>query len=167
MFDTQSFPILGRSLSDTSYSLLTHIPIVGAISRPTMDVHIPIKEVIMPSNQDDKSKSRRSQGNQQNSDMASGPGDNAQRGDWGSQQSGSPGQGRQSQSDLGSGPGDDSRDQGRQSGNLNRSQQSDKLNQNQQSDTQRGNLQSGGQGSRSGRNQSDRDDLDSDDLLQR
>jgi hypothetical protein len=141
-----------------------------------MGVHIPIKEAIMPSNQDDKSKgmkgtgeagnqqsagqskSRRSQGNQQNSDLASGPGDNAQRGDWGTQQSAKPDQGNQSQSDLGSGPGDNSRNQGRQSGNLN---------QNQQSDNQRGNLQSGGQGSRSGRNQLDQDDLDSDDSLQR
>jgi hypothetical protein len=195
MFDTQSFPIPRRiapsyfntraDLYDGSYNLLTHIPIVGPVSRPTMGVHIPIEEAIMPSKQDDKSKgmkgmgeagnqqsagqskSRRSQGKQQNSDLASGPGDNAQRGDWGSQQSGNPGQGNQSQSDLGSGPGDNSRGQGRQGGNLNRSQQSDKLNQNQQSDNQRGNLQSGGQGSRTDRNQLDRDDLDSDDLLQR
>ena len=121
----------------------------------------------MPSNQDDKSKSRRSQGNQQNSDLASGPGDNAQRGDWGSEQSGNPGQGNQSQSDLGSGPGDNSRGQSRQGRHLNRSKRSDKLNQNQQSDNQRGNLQSGGQGSRTGRNQLDQDDLDSDDLLER
>jgi hypothetical protein len=89
-------------------------------------------------------RSRRSQsgqgskGNQQNSDLASGPGDNAQRGDWGSQQSSNLDQGNQSQSDLGSGPGDNSQ-RGSRGG---------------------GNMQSGGQGSRSGRSRLDEDDLD-------
>jgi hypothetical protein len=69
-------------------------------------------------------KSWRGQGNQQNSDLASGPGDNAQRGDLGSRQSGGPGQGNQSQSDLGSGPGDNSQRASRQGGNLNQNQQS-------------------------------------------
>ena len=91
--------------------------------------------------------SRSSQGNQQNSDLASGPGDNAQRGDRGSQQSGNLDRGNQSQSDLGSGPGDDSTGdaslQGRGGGNM----------------------QSGGQGSRSGRNRLTPDDLDTDESL--
>jgi hypothetical protein len=93
-------------------------------------------------------RSRSSQGNQQNSDLASGPGDNAQRGDWGSQQSGNLNRGNQSQSDLGSGPGDDSPGdaslQGSRGG---------------------GNMQSGGQGSRSGRNRLTPDDLDTDESL--
>jgi len=46
-------------------------------------------------------------GSQQNSDLASGPGDNAQQGDAGNLQ-GERGQGNQSQSDLASGPGDNS-----------------------------------------------------------
>jgi hypothetical protein len=75
-------------------------------------------------------RSWRGQGNQQDSDLASGPGDNAQRGDQGSRQSGLD-QGNQSQSDLGSGPGDNSRRGGRQGGS-----------QNQQSGN-RGNSQSG------------------------
>lgn len=83
-------------------------------------------------------RSWRGQGNQQNSDLASGPGDNSQRGDRGNLQSGNLDQGNQSQSDLASGPGDNSR---------------------------RGNLQSGGQGSRSGRNRLAPDDLDTDDTL--
>lgn len=116
----------------------------------------------MPTNRENKGKGTKGSnydlGDQQNSDLASGPGDNAQRGGMGSQQSGNIGQGNQSQSDLGSGPGDNSRL--RQGGN----QQSQR---NQQSDSQRGNLQSGGQGSRSGRSQLDQDDLDSDDNLQR
>jgi hypothetical protein len=82
--------------------------------------------------------SQRNQGRQQDSDLASGPGDNAQRGDWGNQQSGNPDRGNQSQSDLGSGPGDDSL----------------------QSSRGGGNMQSGGQGSRSGRSRLDQDDLD-------
>jgi len=52
-------------------------------------------------------RSSRGQGNQQNSDLASGPGDNAQQGDTGNLQ-GERGQGNQSQSDLASGPGDNS-----------------------------------------------------------
>jgi len=52
-------------------------------------------------------RSWRGQGNQQNSDLASGPGDNAQQGDAGNVQS-DRGQGNQSQSDLASGPGDNS-----------------------------------------------------------
>jgi hypothetical protein len=82
--------------------------------------------------------SQRNQGRQQDSDLASGPGDNAQRGDLGSQQSGNLDRGNQSQSDLGSGPGDDSL----------------------QSSRGGGNMQSGGQGSRSGRSRLDQDDLD-------
>ena len=126
----------------------------------------------MPSNQGSKGKGRKEQGNQQNSDLASGPGDNAQRGDWSSQQSDRQGQqGNQSQSDLGSGPGDNSRGssqrQSRQSSDLNQSRQSGSLNQNQQSDSQGGSMQSGGQGSRSSRNQLDQDDLDSDESLER
>jgi hypothetical protein len=92
--------------------------------------------------------SKSSQGNQQNSDLASGPGDNAQRGDRGSQQSGNLNRGNQSQSDLGSGPGDDSPGdaslQGSRGG---------------------GNMQSGGQGSRSGRSRLTPDDLDTDESL--
>jgi hypothetical protein len=116
-----------------------------------MASHGLIKETIMPNNQEYKGKGdkatqgkpRRKQGNQQDSDLASGPGENAQRSDQGSQQSGNLGQGRQSQSDLGSGPGDNSLGGSRQSGNL----------------------QSGGQGSRSGRSRLDQDDLDLDDTL--
>ncbi|KGF81801.1 hypothetical protein IA69_11155 [Massilia sp. JS1662] len=89
-------------------------------------------------------RSQASQGNQQNSDLASGPGDNAQRGDRGNQQSGNLNRGNQSQSDLGSGPGDDSSLQGSRGG---------------------GNMQSGGQGSRSGRNRLTPDDLDTDESL--
>lgn len=115
----------------------------------------------MANKQDSKGKNK---GNQQNSDLASGPGDNAQRGDWGSQQSDNLDQGNQSQSDLGSGPGDNSRQRNqsrnRQSSDLNQNQ-----NQNQQSDSNRGSMQSGGQGSRSGRNQLDQDDLNSDETL--
>jgi hypothetical protein len=117
-----------------------------------MSVHLSSKETIMANNQDNKGK-REGKDNQQNSDLASGPGDNAQRGDWNSQQSGNLDQGNQSQSDLGSGPGDNSQQRNqrsdRQGGNLN-----------QQSDSGRGNMQSGGQGSRTGRNQLDQDDLD-------
>lgn len=51
-------------------------------------------------------RSWRSQGNQQQSDLASGPGDNAQASDAGNLQSDSR-RGGESQSDLGSGPGDD------------------------------------------------------------
>jgi len=157
-------------LSDTSYSALTHAPIVGVGRRPTMAFHASIKETIMPSNQEYKGKgikgsnydelsgvgtssagktgttgnlndggrdggvgapdagdsgnlqsagqgqpggtpaqgrSRRGQGNQQDSDLASGPGDNAQQGDAGNLQS-DRGEGKQSQSDLASGPGDNS-----------------------------------------------------------
>jgi hypothetical protein len=89
----------------------------------------------MPSNQEYKGKGNKGRnydepgktgtaGNQQDSDLASGPGDNAQRGDRGSRQSGGPGQGNQSQSDLGSGPGDNSQRGSRQGGNLNQNQQS-------------------------------------------
>ncbi|MCS0613502.1 hypothetical protein NX783_12205 [Massilia kyonggiensis] len=88
-------------------------------------------------------RSQGSQGNQQNSDLASGPGDNAQRGDRGNQQSDNLNRGNQSQSDLGSGPGDDS----------------------QQVSRRGGNMQSGGQGSRSGRNRLTPDDLDTDESL--
>ena len=93
-------------------------------------------------------RSQSSQGNQQNSDLASGPGDNAQRGDRGNQQSGNLNRGNQSQSDLGSGPGDDSPgDDSMQGGRGG------------------GNMQSGGQGSRSGRNRLTPDDLDTDESL--
>jgi hypothetical protein len=136
-----------------------------------MGTHTSIEETIMASNQGSKGKGRKDQGIQQNSDLASGPGDNAQRGDWSSPQSDRQSQGNQSQSDLGSGPGDNSRrsnqGQSRQSGNLNQSRQSGSLNQNQQSDSQGGSMQSGGQGSRSSRNQLDQDDLDSDESLER
>jgi len=87
-------------------------------------------------------RSWRGQGNQQNSDLASGPGDNAQRGDLSNRQSGNQNRGSQSRSDLGSGPGDDSL-QGSRGGNM----------------------QSGGQGSRSGRNRLTPDDLDTDESL--
>ncbi|WP_198120739.1 hypothetical protein [Massilia rhizosphaerae] len=135
----------------------------------------------MPSNRDNKGKGTKGSnyddlsgagktgatGNQQNSDLASGPGDNAQRGDWGSRQSGGLDQGNQAQSDLGSGPGDNSRrgsqNRNRQSADLDRSRQSDNL----QGDTLGGNMQSGGQGSRSSRRQLDQDDLDSDESLER
>jgi len=206
----QSFPIRDaqnhcRVLSDWSYNRLTPPPIVGPDRRPTMAFHVPIKETIMPSNQEYKGKgmkgrnydelsgvgtssagktgttgnlndggrdggigtpdlgdsgnlqsaggqpggtpaqgrSRRSQGSQQDSDLASGPGDNAQRGDQGNLQSGNLDQGNQSQSDLGSGPGDNSQ-RGSRGG---------------------GNMQSGGQGSRSGRNRLTPDDLDTDESL--
>jgi hypothetical protein len=166
MFDMKSF-----HLCDRSYSLITRIPIAGFVRQPTMGSHASIEETIMASNQGSKGKGRKDQGNQQNSDLASGPGDNAQRGDWGSQQSGRPSQGNQSQSDLGSGPGDNSQrsnqGQSSQSGKLNQSRQSGNLNQNQQSDSLAGNMQSGGQGSRSSRNQLDQDDLDSDESLER
>jgi hypothetical protein len=89
-------------------------------------------------------RSRRSRGNQQNSDLASGPGDNAQRSDRGNQQSGDLNRGNQSRSDLGSGPGDDSQWDNRGGG---------------------GNMQSGGQGSRSGRSRLTPDDLDTDESL--
>jgi hypothetical protein len=167
MFADAIVPIL----CDWSYSLLTRIPIVGSVSRPTMGSHASIKETIMANNQGSKGKGRKDQGNQQNSDLASGPGDNAQRGDWGSQQSGRQSQGNQSQSDLASGPGDNSQrsnqGQSRQSGNLSQSRQSGNLNRNQQSDNQAGSMQSGGQGSRTSRNQLDQDDLDSDESLER
>jgi hypothetical protein len=135
----------------------------------------------MPSNRDNKGKGTKGSnyddlsgagktgttGNQQNSDLASGPGDNAQRGDWGSRQSGGLDQGNQAQSDLGSGPGDNSRrgsqNRNRQSADLDRSRQGDNL----QDDTLGGNMQSGGQGSRSSRRQLDQDDLDSDESLER
>ena len=98
-------------------------------------------------------------GNQQNSDLASGPGDNAQRGDWSSQQSGNPGQGNQSQSDLGSGPSDNSQrrqgGQGRQSGKPGQNRQGGNLGQNQQS---------GGQGGSQSGNLN-RNDLDPDESL--
>jgi hypothetical protein len=162
MFDMQSFPIRDapkpcRVVSDWSYNRLTPAPIVGPDRWPTMAFHVSIEETIMANNQDYKGKGK---GNQQNSDLASGPGDNAQRGDWGSQQSGNLDQGNQSQSDLGSGPGDNS-----QQRNQGRNRQSGMPNQNQQSDSSRGNMQSGGQGSRSGRNQLDQDDLDSDESM--
>ena len=132
----------------------------------------------MPSNRDNKGKGTKGRnydelgnagttGNQQNSDLASGPGDNAQRGDWGSRQSGGLDQGNQAQSDLGSGPGDNSRrgsqTRNRQGADLDRSRQGDNL----QDDTLGGNMQSGGQGSRSSRRQLDQDDLDSDESLER
>ena len=135
----------------------------------------------MPSNRDNNGKGTKGSnyddlsgagktgttGNQQNSDLASGPGDNAQRGDWGSRQSGGLDQGNQAQSDLGSGPGDNSRrgsqNRNRQSADLDRSRQGDNL----QDDTLGGNMQSGGQGSRSSRRQLDQDDLDSDESLER
>jgi hypothetical protein len=82
-------------------------------------------------------RSWRNQGNLQDSDLASGPGDSAQRSDQGNLQSGNLDQGNQARSDLGSGPGDNS---------------------------QRGNLQGGGQGGRTGRNRPSRDDLDDDTL---
>jgi hypothetical protein len=132
-------------LCDMSYSLLTLIPIVGPGRRPTMVSHPATKEAIMPSNRDNKGKGTKGSnyddlsgagktgttGNQQNSDLASGPGDNAQRGDWGSRQSGGLDQGNQAQSDLGSGPGDNSRrgsqNRNRQSADLDRSRQGDNL----------------------------------------
>jgi hypothetical protein len=136
-----------------------------------MGSHASIEETIMASNQGSKGKGRKDQGNQQNSDLASGPGDNAQRGDWSSQQSDRQSQGNQAQSDLGSGPGDNSRrssqGQSRQGSNPNQNRQSGSMNQNQQSDGLAGNMQSGGQGSRSSRNQLDQDDLDSDESLER
>jgi hypothetical protein len=85
-------------------------------------------------------KSWRGQGNQQNSDLASGPGDNAQRGDRGSRQSSDISQGNQSQSDLDSGPDDNLQRGSRQGGTIDRNQQS------------------GGRGSRSGN--LSQDDLD-------
>ena len=162
MFDMQSFPIRDarnhcRVLSDWSYNRLTPPPIVGPDRRLTMTSHVPTQETIMANKQDYKGKDK---GNQQNSDLASGPGDSAQRGDWGSQQSGNLDQGNQSQSDLGSGPGDNSKQR-----NQSRNRQSSDQNQNQQSDSNRGSMQSGGQGSRSGRNQLDQDNLDSDETL--
>jgi hypothetical protein len=144
-------------MSDGSYKRLTPAPIVGPDRGLTMASHVPTQETIMANKQDNKGKGK---GNQQNSDLASGPGDNAQRGDWGSQQSSDLDQGNQSQSDLGSGPGDNSRQR-----NQSRNRQSSDLNQNQQSDSNRGSMQSGGQGSRSGRNQLDQDDLNSDETL--
>jgi hypothetical protein len=140
-----------------------------------MAVHGPIKETIMPGNREYKGKGSKGgnydepsgvgtssagkTGNQQSSDLASGPGDNAQRGDWSSQQSGNLGQGNQSQSDLGSGPDDNSqqrqRGQSRQSGTPGQNRQGGDLGQNQQSGGQRG--------SRSGN--LNRDDLDPDESL--
>jgi hypothetical protein len=109
-----------------------------------MEFHIPIKETTMPTNRENKGKGTKGSnydlGNQQNSDLASGPGDNAQRGDLGSRQSSDISQGNQSGSDLDSGPDDNLQRGSRQSGTVDR------------------NLQSGGRGSRSGN--PSQDDLD-------
>jgi hypothetical protein len=105
----------------------------------------------MPSNQEYKGKGNKGRnydepgktgtaGNQQDSDLASGPGDNAQRGDRGSRQSSDISQGNQSGSDLDSGPDDNLQRGSRQGGTLDRNQQS------------------GGRGSRSGN--LSQDDLD-------